>query len=220
MFSFLNNSNKKLLKSYLFFFCHTLDRSLLDPIARFPIFPHARPVKSWLSKRCSGEGTARIPRFRVLTFKVITFAGTRTSFVSRILIEHRHGRASLYTRVSRVSWRLSVSRPSIPFPFSCSDSNPADRYQGSLEPTAGKAVHGRPYRWIIIMHEFREPVARVCWRLAGYVIGRESFLKRALLTRVNPEIGYARWWRWRGVRIISGGLPGKRERVGRWIFWG
>lgn len=141
--------------------------NLLDPIARSPIFSTARPVKSWLSKRWSRVWSARIPRFRVLTFKLSRSQGPRTSFVSRILIEHRHGRTNLYTRVSRVSWRLSVSRPSIPFPFLCSDSNPADRYQGSLEPTAGKAVYGRPYRWIIIMHEFREPVARVCWCPVG-----------------------------------------------------
>lgn len=46
-----------------------------------------------------------------------------------------------------------------------------------------------------------------------------------LLTRVNPEIGYTKWW-WvlggGGVRIISGGLPGKRGRsspVRQEFFW-
>lgn len=158
----------KLVKkiTYFFFSYQTMIFgiwNLLDPIARSPIFSNHQASKI-VAVQALVEGTARIPRFRVLTFKLSRSQGPRTSFVSRILIEHRHGRTNLYTRVSRVSWRLSVSRPSIPFPFLCSDSNPADRYQGSLEPTAGKAVYGRPYRWIIIMHEFREPVARVCWR--------------------------------------------------------
>lgn len=76
--------------------------NLLDPIARFPIFSNHQASKI-VAVQALVEGTARIPRFRVLTFKLSRSQGPRTSFVSRILIEHRHGRTNLYTRVSRVS---------------------------------------------------------------------------------------------------------------------
>lgn len=102
------------------------------------------------------------------------FAGTRTSFVSWTLIGQRHGRTSPYARITRV---MAPPRLSPFHSYALIVIRPTDiRTASSRQPR-------RPYRWMIIMHEFREPVVPCLltpWRLYN----RES-LRGARALRVS-----------------------------------